>query len=167
MDGSLPKQRIIALLGKYKYPILILLAGLILMLLPSTAEPQVPETAVESLPAGADLEERLEMILSRIDGAGEVSVLLTESRGRELLYQTDSQSQTDPDRTSRTDDTVLVDGSDGTETGLLRQTLEPQYRGAVIVCQGGDDPNVRLAVVNAVRCVTGLGADAISVLKMK
>ena len=123
---------------------------------------QQPESApiVESAPS---LEERLEQLLGQIDGAGEVRVLLTEQAGRETLYQTDSQASGD----SRSDDTVLVESADRQETGLVRQTVEPVYRGAVVLCQGADRPSVKLAVVEAVRCVTGLGADAISVLKMK
>jgi hypothetical protein len=37
----------------------------------------------------------------------------------------------------------------------------------VIVCQGGDQPEVKLAVVEAVCDAVGLTADKISVLKMK
>ena len=36
----------------------------------------------------------------------------------------------------------------------------------VVLCQGADAPSVKLAIVEAVRCVTGLGADQISVQKM-
>ena len=158
-----PKQRINALLGKYKYPVLILLVGLGLMLLPSGNEAQPQETPAETAPVTDDLEAELEAILSQIDGAGRVRVLLTEEAGREHLYQTDSDVRSD----SRTDDTVLVEDASNSETGLIRQTLEPKYRGAVILCQGADSPGVKLAIVEAVRCVTGLGADAISVLKMK
>ena len=61
----------------------------------------------------------------------------------------------------------MTRSSSRTESGLVRQTLGPVYRGAVILCQGADDPTVKLAVVEAVRCVTGLGADQISVQKMK
>jgi stage III sporulation protein AG len=39
--------------------------------------------------------------------------------------------------------------------------------GAIVVCQGGDQPTVRLAILDAVSKVTGLGADKISILKMK
>ena len=94
---------------------------------------------------------------------GSVQVLLTEEAGRQTLYQTDTQSDTD----RHTEDTVLVEDASRNETGLVRQTLEPQYRGAVVLCQGADQPSVRLAIVEAVRCVTGLGADRISVLNMK
>ena len=163
MEGNLPKQRINALLAKYKYPILTLLVGLALMLLPSGQEAQPQEPPAETAPIVDDLETKLEAILSQIDGAGQVRVLLTEEKGRELLYQTDSEVRSD----SRSDDTVLIEDASNTESGLVRQTLEPKYRGAVILCQGADSPGVKLAIVEAVRCVTGLGADVISVLKMK
>ena len=109
------------------------------------------------------MEERLEAILSDIEGAGRVQVLLTEDAGRQTLYQTDVQS----DESHRTEDTVLVEDAARTETGLVRQTLEPEYRGAVVLCDGADISTVKLAIVQAVGCVTGLGADRICVLKRK
>lgn len=167
MDRSLPKQRINALFSKYKYPILILLVGLGLMLLPTGEKAPEPVHHIETTAPADTLEERLEAILSQISGAGRVSVLLTEESGRQTLYQTDSQTESDDSGSRRSDDTVLVEDESRTESGLVRQTLEPTYRGAVILCEGADQPSVRLAIVEAVRCVTGLGADQISVLKMK
>ena len=161
MEGSIPKQRINALWAKYKYPILVVLVGLGLMLLPGKTEPE-PQEPAETVQS-PDLEARLAVILAQIDGVGQVRVLLTEETGRENVYQTDTQ--TDADR--RSEDTVLVEDASRTENGLIRRTLEPTYRGAVILCQGADQPSVRLAIVEAVRCVTGLGADRISVLNMK
>lgn len=110
-----------------------------------------------------DMEDRLETILSGIDGAGTVQVLLTEESGRQTLYQTDIQS----DDSRRSEDTVLVEDAARTESGLVRQTLEPKYRGAVVLCDGADRSAVKLAIVEAVGCVTGLGADRICVLKRK
>ena len=165
MEATAPKQRINALFGKYKYPILVALVGLGLMLLPSEQEPTEPAEPPRAVECS--LEERLEALLGRIEGAGQVSVLLTEKEGSQTLYQTDSQTDADESGSRRTDDTVLVEDENRTESGLVRQTLGPVYRGAVILCQGADDPTVKLAVVEAVRCVTGLGADQISVQKMK
>ena len=161
MDGFAPKQRINAIFAKYKYPILVLLVGLALLLLPgreASPAPVPPETVPEK-----GLEQRLEELLSQVQGAGQVRVLLTEDTGRETVYQTDFQSDSD---SRRSEDTVLVEDSSRNETGLVRRTLEPRYRGAVILCQGADIPGVKLAIVEAVRCVTGLGADEISVQKL-
>ena len=165
MEATAPKQRINALFGKYKYPILVALVGLGLMLLPSEQEPTEPAEPPRAVECS--LEEKLEALLGRIEGAGQVSVLLTEKEGSQTLYQTDSQTDADDSGSRRTDDTVLIEDENRTESGLVRQTLGPVYRGAVILCQGADDPSVKLAVVEAVRCVTGLGADQISVQKMK
>ena len=165
MEATAPKQRINALFGKYKYPILVALVGLGLMLLPSEQEPTEPVEPPRAVECS--LEEKLEALLGRIEGAGQVSVLLTEKEGSQTLYQTDSQTDADESGSRRTDDTVLIEDENRTESGLVRQTLSPVYRGAVILCQGADDPSVKLAVVEAVRCVTGLGADQISVQKMK
>ena len=160
MDASLPKQRINALFGKYKYPILVLLVGLALLALPKGEPPEQVQLPAETV--AVDLERRLEALLSQIAGAGQVRVLLTEDTGRETVYQTDTQTDADSVR----EDTVIVEDSARVETGLVRRTLEPHYRGAVILCQGADVPGVKLAIVEAVRCVTGLGADRISVQKL-
>lgn len=160
MDRSVPKQRINAIWRTYKYPILTVLAGLAILLLPTGGKTPEPEPLVKA-EAMESMEERLETILSGIAGAGRVEVLLTEEEGRQTLYQTDVQS----DESRRTEDTVLVEDAARTETGLVRQTLEPKYRGAVVLCDGADSSAVKLAIVEAVGCVTGLGADRICVLK--
>ena len=162
MDRSVPKQRINALLRTYKYPILTVLIGLAILLLPTSKETAEPEPAAQVIQM-PDLEDRLETSLSGIEGAGTVQVLLTEESGRQTLYQTDVQS----DDSRRTEDTVLVVDAARTESGLVRQTLEPKYRGAVVLCDGADQSAVKLAIVEAVGCVTGLGADRICVLKRK
>lgn len=162
MDGLEPGKRLRELLDKYKYALLILAVGLCLMLLPGEREEEsAPEPAAEALQETG--EEHLARILSQIDGAGQVSVLLSEREGSETLYQTDND-ETD---TSAQSKTVIVTDSDRNELGLIRRTDPPKYLGAVIVCQGADRAEVRLAIVEAVRCATGLGANQISVVKMK
>ena len=147
-------ERMKAILMKYRYVLLVALAGLALMLIPGSSE------AAESVPVQTTeetLESRLESLLSCIDGAGEVRVLLTEEQGGEIFYQTEGEDGK----------TVLISGSDRSESGLVRTTQPPSYRGAVVVCRGADSAAVRLAVVEAVANATGLGTDRITVLKMK
>ena len=146
--------KVIAWLQKYRYVLLILLVGIGLMLLPAQKEPaQIPEEE----PAKKGMEARLEAILSRIEGAGRVAVLLTESGGEEILYQTDGNGG----------DTVLITDGQRSEQGLIRTRNPPVYRGAIVVCGGAGSASVRLAIVEAVADVTGLGTDKITVLKME
>lgn len=168
MESMNPAAKLAGLVGKYKHAILVLLIGFALMLLPigenQEAEPQsVPEAQAEH----TDLESRLEQILARISGAGAVEVLLTEAAGQEILYQTDKESDSDDSASRQSISTVIIEDAEHQESGLIRRTDPPVYLGAVVVCQGADDPTVKLAIVEAVRCVTGLGADHITVVKMK
>jgi stage III sporulation protein AG len=143
---------------KYRYALLILAVGLVLMMLPTGnhQKENVTQTVVTQEP---ELEQSLSLILSRIDGAGKVEVLLTPASGKETLYQTNENGDDS--------DTVIITDSSRNESGLIRQVNPPVYLGAIVLCQGGDRPSVRLAIVDAVSKVTGLGADRISVLKMK
>lgn len=172
MESMNPVSKLRALAGRYRHAILVLLIGLGLMLLPTgkteeqTAGTDSAQLHLQTEPAEEDLEARLEQILGRISGAGEVEVLLTEAVGREILYQTDEETDADGESSQKSVSTVIIEDSDSSESGLIRRTDPPVYQGAVVVCQGGDDPQVRLAIVEAVRCATGLGADQITVVKM-
>lgn len=155
------------IIHRYKYAALILLIGLGLLLLPSRQEPTPPQTPQSALNEPSDLEEKLAQILTSIDGAGQVQVLLTEKSGRETLYQTDSQTDSDESGVSERSDTVLIDDNSRNQLGLVRRQDPPVYLGALVVCQGAGSPSIRLAVVQAVQCVTGLKSDQIQVVKMK
>lgn len=155
------------LVGKYKYVLLILLLGILLMSLPEgSKESMQPEISVPA-PVYASKTEELEAILSQISGVGKVRVMLTEAAGSETIYQTDEDRSETSDAQNIRVETVIVTGSERTETGLVRTVVPPVYLGAIIVCQGGDSPAVRLSVAEAVSNVTGIGTDRITVLKMK
>ena len=147
---------------------LVVLFGVLLMLLPTgKTESKQPQQQAAVAQPRESLETRLEQILSQVSGAGNVRVLLTQERGETSVYQLDRQEVTDGDRREIRQDTVTVTGSDRQQEGLLTQVEAPQYRGAVVVCQGGDNPTVRLSVVEAVSGATGLPSNRITVLKMK
>ena len=151
-----------ASLEKHRLVWLVILAGLILLLLPSGKETPQPEP--QTVHAGFDLtamEERLAQALSRIDGAGEVTVVLTVRDGpRQVLAQDSREDQ------GETETVVISRGSSSQETVTV-QELYPSYQGALLVCPGGDDPAVRLKLTEATSALTGLGADKISISKGK
>ena len=61
---------------------------------------------------------------------------------------------------------MTLSDSGGQSPVSLRQQA-PVYRGAVVVCQGGDSAAVRLAVTQVIQSLTGLSADRIVISKMK
>ena len=162
MDQQSILNKAKAFFQKYRYALLVVLLGLGLMLIPGKDQPvAVPQQ--ETAPQSVSLSEEMEQILSSIQDAGRVKVLLTLEKGEETVYQTDE----DRDGESVRLDTVLITDADRNQQGLIRQVNPAKYLGAVILCQGADSAAVRLAIVEAVAKLTGLGTDRISVLKMK
>ena len=162
------KKKCMELYGKYKYVALIVLVGVLFMLLPvsqdakeSAAQKVTPQIAEENT------QDKIQSILSYIQGAGKVQVLLTISQGQETVYQENVDLQFNENNHSERTDTVVHTDAERNQYGLISKTIPEQYLGAVVVCQGADDPYVKLAIVDAVSKATGLGADKISVLKMK
>ena len=168
MDWELVKDRLGDGVKKYKYALLVLILGLLLMLLPNSGKQKTaqPDSVEPTNQTCESIDRRLEEILSKIQGAGKVQVMLTVKSGEEILYQTDQKVSSGSNGTSQWD-TVIITDADRAESGLVTQVIPPTYQGAIIVCEGADKASVRLAVVEAVSKVTGLGADHISVLKMK
>ena len=150
---------------KYRYAVMALLIGLFLMLMPQQKEKPVPQT--EHIQQQENLQTQLETILSQLEGAGKVKVLLTQAAGERAIFQTDEQSESSENGSSVHQNTVLITDSNREESALLQQTIAPVYLGAVVLCQGAERATVRLAIVEAVSRATGLPSSNISVLKMK
>lgn len=163
-------------LGRFKYPLLILLLGLALLAIPAGSDKRKTEETAQGPPelagGGAeDVEERMEAILSEIEGAGRVRVMLQYAAGEKSIYQTDSEQEVrtsgDGKETRTAVETVLSSRESSRDAPVVVQTIYPTFRGAVVVAEGADNGAVKLDLVNAVSSLTGLGADKITVIKMK
>ena len=154
------------ILRKNKFTLLLLAVGILLLWTPGKSEDVVQTQATQPTTQILTAEE-MEAVLREIHGAGEVRVLLSVADGEEIIYQNDSElAQSENDRTDQSE-TVLITDAQRAQQGLIRQINPPVYLGAVVVCQGADNPSVRLQITQAVSKITGLGADQICVLKMK
>lgn len=151
---------------KYRFVVLVLLVGIGLMVIPFGDKKEAVTRCETTLPTQPDISAQLSQILSQIDGAGEVSVMLTIRTGTSTVYQTDTSDTFGESGTTR-QDTVIITDENRAQTGLVQHIVYPEYRGAIIVCQGADNAQVRLNIMEAVCRITGLGMDKISVLKMK
>ena len=167
MDKIITNGKLSQFIQKYKYVALVLVVGIVLMVIPAEKEQTTPLVLTSGEDRILSVEEKLTQILRQVKGAGEVQVLLTEAFGQETIYQTNEDITHNDTASSSRGDTVTITDSQRNEQGLVRQQNPPQYMGAIVVCQGGDQPTVRLAILDAVSKVTGLGADKISILKMK
>lgn len=168
MDVKIHLERITAFLLKYKYIGIVFIAGILLMSIPTfQKEDNSSSLPVPDTTKAVDIHEQLADVLSYIQGAGNVKVMLKEKNGQRTVYQVDEDASSSDKSSSVKNSTVTLTDSNRNEYGLVCQINPPQYQGAIVVCQGADDPNVRLAVCDAVSKITGLGLDRIAVLKMK
>lgn len=159
-------EKLKAWVGKYKLALLVLAVGVVLLAWPTgegKTAASVPSAAQVSGTAfdPEEVERKLERTLAKIDGAGEVTVALTVEGGVERQYAVDQTRDGDGEQTR----TVVISTGSGTEEAVSVGERWPAFQGALVVCQGGDDPEVRLLVTQAVRALTGLGADKVTVCK--
>lgn len=163
----------LSVLGKkYRYPALILLLGVALLLLPSGKGTEKTDTGMdaaettEALFSLADFTRDAEALLSKISGAGKVRLLLTlDSDGARRYQLNTAQSQKGEELQMEQETVLLKEGSN--EVPVSIQQEFPTFRGAVVVCQGAQNPKVILGIKEAMSSLTGLGMDKITVLKME
>ena len=125
---------------------------------------------------GAALEQRLETILQRMRGVGDVQVMITLASSEErVTLQNDSATteSTGEDGTgskrqkeSATTESVLV-RKDGQDTPYLVQILTPEIEGVVVVASGADSGQTDTEIIAAVQALFPVQAHKIRVMKMK
>ena len=150
---------------KYKFVLLAVLVGIILMLLPVSSQTKETEENKSQIPQEsfdlAAMEQRMEEVLGKIDGVGKLRLMLTLQSGTRLTLAEDTQR--DQDRTQR--EIVTLNRGSGNQEIVITNRFYPVYQGAVVVCQGADSSAVRLAITETVQALTGLPSDRIRVAK--
>ena len=161
-------EKVLGFLKQYKYVLIVAAAGLLLLLWPTGGSREEPAAQERGLTGAEEdfsveaLEEKLAQALSRVEGAGEVSVILTVESGMERVLATDRTAEQSDGTSAMEEQTVIVSTDAGEEAVLVTQRY-PTFQGALVVCPGGGDPSVRLVLTQAVSALTGLGADRITV----
>ncbi|NLT15711.1 MAG: stage III sporulation protein AG [Clostridiales bacterium] len=167
-----------SLLKKNKYVMAVLLVGLVLILLP-TGAPAAQKNADRSTDTQtafslSEQENRIAAALSKIEGAGRVTVVLTLQCSEEhVLAKDESESRStgangaSPESSvEKSSAVVIVSAGSSVEAPVTLKYIYPRYQGALVVCEGADNAAVRLQLVRAVSGLTGLGSDKIIVTKM-
>ena len=138
--------------------------GVLLLLLPRAAGTE-SDAAADEPPFSLEEEEvRIAKALSRIAGAGQVTVVLTLDTGpqREFARNTEDSRQSGGSGDSRVQSKSEV--ARDRDEALTVQFAYPRYRGALVIVQG-DGSALKLEITQAVSALTGLGADRITVVR--
>ena len=128
----------------------------------------------------AYMEERLERILSQIDGAGQVQVMITwKSDGEKVVekdrkFNEENVSEQDSQGGSRTtsshdtqETTVYNSGSStsGVQEPYVSKELSPQAQGVIVIAPGGDDAVVVKNITEAVQALFEIDTHKIRIMK--
>lgn len=112
------------------------------------------------------LENKLEEMISLINGAGETKVIVTLECDYETVYAKDGSIEKDNDSTDEDSEYIIIDSRD-VQGGLVLKTVTPKIRGVAVVCAGGDSMYVKSAVTDLLSAVLDIGTNHISVSKLR
>lgn len=154
---------------QYKFVLLIIVVGIFLLMLPSGRE---QNSSAESNAASmgemefsvAEFELKVGEMLSKVEGAGKVHVILTVRTGTERVLATNYETRKGEREEEQNEEIVIVSTDFGEEPVLIKQNY-PTFQGALLICQGGDNPEVQLQLIRALSALTGLSSGRIVVCK--
>lgn len=125
-----------------------------------------------------EMENQLALILSQIQGAGKVSIMITLKTSTEIITAKD---ETISDKTTNekdneggtriineqntSDKVVFMNEQGGTSKPLVLKEINPEIKGVIIVAEGAKDARVKLKLTEAVQTVLDVPAYRISVFE--
>lgn len=126
----------------------------------------------------SNIEERLEKILSKIEGVGDVKVFINYRESSEIvaMYNENSKvSNTEENDTSggirkiqSTDvqKDIIYKEENGEKTPITQKIVQPKLEGAIITAKGANNAEIKTNIIQAVEAVTGLATHKIQVFEM-
>lgn len=154
--------------------LILILTGLLLAVIAVPAEEK--EEPEETLPpetqeeAGAQtedyesrMEQRLKELLEKVEGVGQVQVMLTfEGTGEKRV---EKDAALDPE--AQREETVYEERGSGERTPYVTSETNPRVEGVLVIAQGGGNSRVRQEILEAAQALFGVDAHKIKIMKME
>ena len=126
------------------------------------------------------LEDKLESLIRKIDGAGDVKVMITvkststkevlkeDSVSEKELKETDSNGgNRDSYEVSKDEKVILNEEGNSVKSPFVVSEANPEVEGVAVVAQGGDSPVVKEKITGIIKALFGIEINKIAVGKMK
>ena len=97
------------------------------------------------------LENKLSQILSKIEGAGEVKVMITVESGMEIITANEEESGKP----------ILVNGK-----VVILKEMYPKVKGVLIVAKGADSIKVKMELLNATVALLDVDSNCVEIFTM-
>ena len=148
------------LISKFKIEYLLILVFAVVLLIIFTGGSSNDEvkqvSAIDSYVEA--LEKKLSLALSKIDGAGKVSVVISVESGMQTVLATEKTTENGVTR----EEPFTVGG----KTVVIKETY-PEITGVLIVAKGANNLSTKVAIINATAALLDIASDKIQVLPMK
>lgn len=157
MDLSKIKEKLKSSPKLVTYAVVALTCIALLLLMNTSSDKEI-KTDGDEIKAGdtyykSSLEKQLESIVSRIEGVGKVSVMVTVDSTYSYEYVTD--------KSEKETKTVII----GNKEALISRIANPKISGVLVVCEGGDRVKVKEKVIGAVSTVLDIPYSKVYVAK--
>ncbi len=169
--------------------LILVLAGILILIiaLPTdTKEKKQAEEAKENISqenntmeaSKDEIERKLEDILEKIDGAGDVKVMITyQDSGTQVVEKDKNTSENSLEESDRTggvrntkeqqlQESTVYEEADAGNTPFVSKELLPKVEGILIVASGGDNQKVKQNISEAVLALFQVEAHRIKIVKM-
>jgi len=117
--------------------------------------------------AERETERRMAEILSGVEGAGNVDVMLTFRQTGEKSIARDAVREEHSGSLRMEETAVLLEDEAGATHPLVLTEMSPVAEGVIITAQGADSPGVAAALTQAAQALLDVPAHKVAVLKMK
>lgn len=159
------KKKLYSLVGVACICIVSLVALSILPDKPEKKDAAVDQNSEESTEEvqtneSEDLERKLTKILNKIDGAGDVDVMITYDSSEEIqpAFNSNQTTETTEEKDAQGGERTVTTSSENktmitseSKNPVVIKTTEPRIKGVIVVASGAGDPNVKQTLYSAVQ----------------
>lgn len=126
------------------------------------------------------MEERLKEILKKVDGIGQVEVMITVKTSKEKVplkdnpYSDEDITESDHSGGTRSsksyssdEKTVLIEEEEGDVSPYVLKEVEPKLEGVLVLAEHGDNNGITNEIIEAVQVLFDVPSHKIKVMKMQ
>ncbi len=134
----------------------------------------VSETVVKETTITEDVitvwENKLSNVLSKIDGVGNVSVMITAKSTVEKITAnttTTAMSNNGSGQTTNTTTSPVIVNNNGSSEPYIIKEIMPEIMGVIVIAQGADDAVTKLSIMRAIQTVLDVDSTCVEIYPMK
>jgi len=116
----------------------------------------------------SETEEKLERVLSNLEGVGKANVMITLESGPEIVIANNLEEKTTylengTEKNVSIIKTPIIVTEDGVNKPIILMEILPKIQGVIVIAEGADDVKVKLNIYQALQAIVSISSDNIQV----